>query len=524
MLIRSFRLRSTNGRYRAIFIMITIRTKFTLFCLLLSANLFGQLFNNNWVLGGAQLIGDTATQAVMNVSFSTGVPVSSKFPPTDYYMDLAIATISDSSGNLVLYTNGVHLKNAQHEIVQNGASLPNSNNWSTSFPESQGVMLLPRPGYDKQYLLFTADIFGFTYPPTGTFRSGSSNLTYSVIDMTLNNGKGGVVERKTNMILDTLSGGQITAIRHANGRDWWVLTSQYNINQYYAFLITPDGFENYGLQSFETEMRVSLGQAVFSPDGNWYLRYNTVSNPFSAWFDAYKFDRCTGQLSDHHHIKMADAVQRGGVSVSPNSRFAYVAVYDTIYQFDLQASNLENSKTVVAAYDGFLDTLGFGFPTRFFNMQLAQNNKIYISCADNSSRFLHYIDQPDSAGMACNVIQHGFSLPTLHVYGIPNVPYFGLGKLVGSACDSIVVSSSEVENEEDGIEFFPNPTNSYIVVKSTVPLTDFLVYDISGKTVAEGVLMRDYLIDFSGRESGIYFLRLRSASGAVTIKKIVKME
>lgn len=510
--------------------MITIRTKFTFLSLLLSGNLFGQLFNNNWVLGGAQLIGDTATQAVMNVSFSTGVPVSSKFPPTDYFMDLAIATISDSSGNLVLYTNGIHLKNAQHEIVQNGASLPNSNNWSTSFPQPQGVLLIPRPGHDKQYLLFTADIFGFTYPPTGTFRSGSSNLTYSVIDMTLNNGKGGVVERKTNMILDTLSGGQITAVRHANGRDWWVLTSRYNINQYYAFLITPDGFENYGLQSFDTEMRVSLGQAVFSPDGNWYLRYNTVSNPFSAWFDAYRFDRCTGQLSDHHHIKMASAVQYGGVSVSPNSRFAYVAVYDTIYQFDLYAPNLENSKTVVAAYDGFLDNIAeevgdtLLIPTRFFTMQLAQNNKIYISCADNSSHYLHYINQPDSMGLACEVVQHGFRLPTLHISGIPNVPYFGLGKLVGSACDSIVVSSSEVENKEGGIEVFPNPTNSYIVVKSSVPLTDFLVYDISGKTVADGVFKQDYLIDLSEKESGIYFLRLKSASGAAITKKIVKME
>lgn len=506
------------------------KTKYTFLCVLISSNLFGQLFNNNWVFGGAQLIGDTAIQAVMNVSFSTGVPNSSKFPPTDYYMDLAIATISDSVGNLVLYTNGVHLKNAQHEIVQNGGYLPNSNNWMQIFPENQGVLLLPRPGHDKQYLLFTADIFGFIYPPTGTFRSGSSNLTYSVINMALNNGKGKVVERKTNMILDTLSGGQITAVKHANGRDWWVLTSRYNINQYYAFLITPDGFENYGLQSFETEMRVSLGQAVFSPDGSWYLRYNTVNNPYSAWFDAYRFDRCTGQLSDHHHIKMADAVEYGGVSVSPNSRFAYVAVYDTIYQFDLQAPNLENSRTVVAAYDGFLDNIAEEIgdtaliPTRFFNMQLARNNKIYISCPDNSSHYLHYIDQPDSAGLACGVVQHGLRLPTLHVHGMPNIPYFGLGKLTGSSCDTIVVSSSTGNHHDDGIEVFPNPTNDYLMIKSTVSLAHFLVYDISGKTVAEGILDPDYLIDLSGRKPGIYFLQLKLTSGQVITKKIIKME
>ena len=178
---------------------MAVRTKFTLFCLLLSGNLFSQLFNNNWIIAGAQLIEDTATQAVINVSFSTGSPVSSKFPPTDYYTDLAIANISDSSGNLVLYTNGVHLKNANHEIVQNGGSLPNSNNWMQIFPQPQGVLLIPRSGHSKQYILFTADIFRFTYPPTGTFRSGSSNLTYSVIDMILNNGKGDRAEDKYDL-------------------------------------------------------------------------------------------------------------------------------------------------------------------------------------------------------------------------------------------------------------------------------------------------------------------------------------
>ncbi len=509
---------------------MTAQLKFTLAFLLFSGNLFGQLLNNNWVFGGAQLIGDTATQAVMNVSFSNGVPVASKFPPTDYYMDLAIATISDSSGNLVLYTNGVHLKNANHEIVQNGGSLPNSSNWSQVFPENQGVMLLPRPGYQNQYLLFTADIFGFIYPPTGTFRSGSSNLTYSVIDMNLNNGKGKVVERKKNMIQDTLSGGQITAVRHANGRDWWVLTSRYNINQYYAFLVTPDGFEHHGLQTFSSEMRVSLGQAVFSPDGNWYLRYNTVNNPYSAWFDAYRFDRCTGLLSDHRHIKMADEVQRGGVAVSPNSRYAYVAVYDTIYQFDLQAPELEDSRTVVAAYDGFLDNIAEEIgdtvliPTRFFNMQLAQNNKIYISCPDNSSHYLHYINHPDSAGLNCGVVRHGFRLPTLHVYGIPNVPYFGLGKLVGSSCDTIVVSGTASVQGGEEIEVFPNPTTGGLVVQSPVPLRDFMVYDISGKKISEGSFERGYSVDLSDKGAGVYFLHIRALNGKMTTKKIIKTE
>lgn len=510
--------------------MIKIKIQNTFFCLLITSNLWGQLFNNNWVFGGAQLIGDTATQAVMNVSFYNGVPLASKFPPTEYYMDLAIATISDSSGNLVLYTNGVHLKNANHEIVQNGGSLPNSSNWSQVFPENQGVMLLPRPGHNNQYLLFTADIFGFIYPPTGTFRSGSSNLTYSVIDMNLNNGKGKVVQRKTNMILDTLSGGQITAVRHANGRDWWVLTSRYNINQYYAFLVTPDGFENQGLQTFSTEMRVSLGQAVFSPDGNWYLRYNTVNAPYSAWFDVYRFDRCTGQLSDHHHIKMASEVQRGGVAVSPNSRFAYVAVYDTIYQFDLHAPDLEASKTVVAVYDGFLDNIAAEIgdttliPTRFFNMQLAQDNKIYITCPDNSSHYLHYINQPDSAGLACEVVQHGFRLPTLHVYGIPNVPYFGLGKLVGSPCDTLVVSNTETIRLDETVQVFPNPTNNYLHISTKLDLVDYRVYDISGRLVSSGQFQKEYLVDINRLADGIYFLQIKTQNANMITKKIIKME
>jgi hypothetical protein len=509
--------------------MIKIKFQNTFFCLLITSNLWAQLFNNNWVFGGAQLIGDTATQAVMNVSFNNGVPLASKFPPTDYYMDLAIATISDSSGNLVLYTNGVHLKNANHEIVQNGGSLPNSNMWADVFPQSQGVLLIPMPGHDNQYILFHADIFGFFDPQLG-FDGGASNLTYSVVNMNLNGGKGKVTIRKNLMLSDTLTGGQLTCVKHANGRDWWVLTSRYNRNKYFAFLITPDGWENYGVQSFETEMRVSLGQSVFSPDGNWYLRYNTVAQPYSAWFDVYRFDRCTGQLSDHRHIKMASEVQRGGVAVSPNSRFAYVAVYDTIYQFDLHAPDLEASKTVVAVYDGFLDNIAAELedttliPTRFFNMQLAQDNKIYITCPDNSSHYLHYINQPDSAGLACEVVQHGFRLPTLHVYGIPNVPFFGLGKLVGSPCDTLVVSNTETIRPDETVQVFPNPTNNYLHISTKLDLVDYWVYDISGRLVSSGQFQKEYLVDINRLPDGIYFLQIKTQNANMITKKIIKME
>ena len=75
--------------------------------------------------------------------------------------------------------------------------------------------------------------------------------------------------------------------------------------------------------------------------------------------------------------------------------------------------------------------------TRFNLMQLAPNGKIYITVPSTRSRHLHMIDQPDSLGVACNVIQRGLELPYYHWFNMPSFPNYRLGPLAGSPCDTL---------------------------------------------------------------------------------------
>ncbi|MBL0074056.1 MAG: hypothetical protein IPP34_20565 [Bacteroidetes bacterium] len=63
----------------------------------------------------------------------------------------------------------------------------------------------------------------------------------SIVDLDLNGGLGSVILKNYPIISDTLNCGKITATRHANGRDWWVVCHRVNTNilQIVGYTIWP---------------------------------------------------------------------------------------------------------------------------------------------------------------------------------------------------------------------------------------------------------------------------------------------
>jgi hypothetical protein len=337
--------------------------------------------------------------------------------------------------------------------------------------------------------------------------------------MTKNFGKGEVIEKKSIISADTLKAGELTAVKHANGRDWWIINPGYHVTKMYKrFLLTPTGIESLGFQSVGTPFWAGLGQAAFSPDGEWYARYNAtgiIGMETFSFVDIYRFDRCTGLLSDHTHIQLeGEDGLPGGIAFSPNSRFVYASNWDKIYQFDLESDDIEASQIKVAEYDGFTDTLNLG--TRFFMMQLAPDNKIYINIPNHPSSYLHVIDQPDSLGVACNVLQHHVELPIRNAFSIPNMPNFRLGALEGSPCDSIISSVETPKEVLDEIKIYPNPTENILHLDFPNPLTEvaqFTLFDnigqaVFGKKIQQGEVSQTFYLEELPK--GIYFYKIES--------------
>jgi hypothetical protein len=99
-----------------------------------------------------------------------------------------------------------------------------------------------------------------------------------------------VVLRHQIIVKDTLSEGQLTACKHANGRDWWLLINKLNTNKYYKILVQPNSIQLLDSQLVGEPVIQGLGQSKFSPNGNFYAVYQSISDAEGADLYLYKFD------------------------------------------------------------------------------------------------------------------------------------------------------------------------------------------------------------------------------------------
>ncbi|MEZ4941674.1 MAG: T9SS type A sorting domain-containing protein [Saprospiraceae bacterium] len=482
--------------------------------------------DNVWFLGGNFNSTDSSYKACRIDFFNDTFDITYIDKGLPY--DFTNASICDAEGRLLCLSNGENLYHSEYEIMANGSDFYPNSNYVQGVPYVQGFMLLPLPDNPGKVV----HIYGnpkVVFPPQGPFL-GYVKLRYAIADMQLNNGLGQVIERDVIAGMDTLSFLQMTATRHGNGRDWWVMIPHYIDQRYYRYLLSPQGLEFVGQQSISTTT-LGLGKAAFSPDGTMYARFNghgiLPDSAFST-FDLYQFDRCSGLLSNritHTYDLSGLAGKPGGVAFSPNSRYLYVTRWDSIFQYDLQAPDIIASEVTVAVYDLFADTLGL--PTRFFYPLLAPDNKIYVCVSNYNSQYLHVIEQPNSAGLACQVRQHALRLPVYNNFLLPNMPYYRLGKWVGSPCDTLGIIAVGEAPKEAGFSVFPNPASDLLQIKFSQPLraeTTVEILDLTGRLAIRRNITggtAQFSMQTENLPEGAYFLRIASAGKLLGRQKLV---
>ncbi|MBK5285482.1 MAG: T9SS type A sorting domain-containing protein, partial [Bacteroidia bacterium] len=453
--------------------MIESKAKFLLpfFYLFISLNCNSQGITNLWLLGYSGGGGK------MDINFTTGSPVVS-LNPRIMNMDATATCISDAQGNFLFSSNGIFIQNANNDTMLNGSGLnpgPFTSLWNNSFgalPIIQGNLILSFPGNSEKYILFHE-----TYTLTSNSYS-ILELFYSIINMSLDGGLGGVTQKNQIASQDTLIPGMLTACRHANGRDWWVITHEDSGAYFYKVLVTPDGIESISQQIDSGPLSHYGGSACFSPDGTKYVTLDNLSK-----LRIYDFDRCTGDITNLRYIILPDTYPQGGVAFSPNSRFLYANSINYIYQFDVTAANVASTQTLVATFDGYYSPSP-PFACNFLLQQLGPDGKIYINSA-NSVVDLHAINYPDSAGIACNVCQHCIHLPAYNAFSIPNHPNYFLGPEIGSICDSLDVGINERAQFSFNFSVYPNPVqNNILNITYLLPQNQkgiLEMFDVSGK-------------------------------------------
>lgn len=491
---------------------LTMKVGFLLISsILFFLSLSAQKYDYHWVLGDRSNDSLNTAYGGSDIMFSDTGILEIKYVHRQMPFGLGSSALANKEGTLQFFTNGCLINNAQDELLINGTDLNPGfiaeSYCSVGYPGYGNMVSLPHPTLEHIYYLFH-----IAYNDASV--TIADVLYYSIIDMDEER----VVIKNQMIINDRFSKNKLEAVKHANGRDWWLMIPQHNSNGFYTFLFDETGISEPFLQysGAEREERDWNGHAVFSPDGTKYVTHDIFND-----LDIYDVDRCTGLLSNSLQIDPMipfDSLGAGGVSISPNSRFLYLSTPYYIHQYDLEAEDIEASRNVVAVYDGYASIFG----SFFFQGQLAPDGRIYLNCA-NGENVLHVINYPNRKGKACEVVQHGIQLPTYNGFLLPNHPNFRLGALADSPCDTLGLS----ETPEDIVyTIFPNPARDEIKVElpDFHPFEYLTMTNILGQQLLEQHLAqnkREIRLNVQNFGSGLYFLTLKGKDEKVTEQVLI---
>jgi hypothetical protein len=440
---------------------------------LLSLNSIAQKENNNWVFGAGNII-----------NFNSGSPLVSATSNSFQCLDNSTTVSDPETGDLLFYCNGTTVYNANHEVMVNGTGLLGHSSGGNS------AFALKQPGINTLYYLFTSDAW-----------AGNQGLRYSVIDMSLDGGLGGVTAVKNEVLLDNATE-KIAAIKHSNNLDVWLITHPFNSNEFHSFLINQNGLI--------TEPSISITGMLHSGGTNG--TYNAAgqmavsvdgSKIATAVFDAGKievlsFDDTNGQVELMYQF---NEQQAWGTCFSPDGNKLYVSHWggsqsESIHQYDLSLLSedlIEGSRVLAGQVNGTNDSYDAGY------LQLTPTGKIYIAIYNAS--YLASIESPDEYGTACDFQPEFIDLAQSSKAGLTSYLY--------SKNPTFTVINEEESVIDYGLIVFPNPSKEKIRIKSEIRTGYIVIIDSEGKRVLEKAYQQENSeYDISQLASGYYIISL----------------
>jgi hypothetical protein len=392
------------------------------------------------------------------------------------------------------------------------------------------VIIIPSPANTNQYYVFCIGV------------TGNYGLYYSVVDISANGGLGAVIQKNVQLphyfpMVDCL-----TAVKHGNGRDWWVLFRKSDFqtgggnNDFYLYLITPNGLSNVIIQSVGSQNTTNGGRISFNPAGDKFAFVN-----FRGLIETYHFDRCTGLITlDHTIISEYPAGPYPFFfycEYSPTGQRLYVtSCYETsyLYQFDLTAANITASMNTIwsTSYPKYAagdvkrgDDGRIYFSATYYdgvNFPYPYPDTVYNMYNMN----LGVINSPDSLGAACDFQPYSFYLGGKRTYwGLPNNPDYHLGPKVGSGCDTLLNINEHSQNLIIS-NLYPNPNNGEFTIHYFLPngssgmleIINFQGQRVYNMHLPHYSYMQD--IKLSGIAPGVYAIKI-STSDKTIFKKLV---
>lgn len=363
-----------------------MKLKTLFFLLFISFRLYAQKETNNWLFG---------YHARLNFNVGAPVPISGgKVNTTE-----CSASISDTSGNLLFYTDGTNVFDKNNNQMPNGFGLLGHES------ATQGALIIRKPESANLYYIFSINT------------ACVKEFVYSIVDMNENGGMGDVILKNKILRSEGNYFEKLTAVKHCNNRDVWIIIMGGNLTgsgplSIYSFLLNPYGIIDFPTISNLSDINLAqcFGQLKSSPQGN-YLAFGTEQGFSLAGYNKNRGELTTVKTYSFPHFRPY------GSEFSPDGKLYYF------------------NKAQVEIASGNITPLGY--PT-FSQFQLASDNKIYFNNYDSTQmtvsgggfykfnvKKLSRIEYPNNIGFSANLSTNVVSLGNDSSFvGLPNFPSY----------------------------------------------------------------------------------------------------
>ncbi|MBP6871054.1 MAG: gliding motility-associated C-terminal domain-containing protein [Bacteroidales bacterium] len=379
-----------------------------LFAFLLSFSLFSQNQANVWHIAGD----------LTGVDFNTGEPVVIH-DLAPLWLNRSNASMSDSLGNY-LFSTCTYFVYDRYGPMQNCEDMIEGG--------TSGRAIVKWPGRKNIYYIFN-----------GSWNGGFS---YSLVDMTLNEGRGAVTDK--NILLDAAwdAFDRVAIVKKEDTENVWVITRKFTDDAMAAFLVNENGVNpnpvispmpdreydphtDFGFIKISYDKKYLISS--YSPNGNLEICHFNASN------GAFEY-----MYTITHSPNWGIAPCRG-IEFSPDSKFLFssyndLTTYDSvkIYQFDMKliadSALFMNSAILVAHGPGA-------------TLQLARDGKIYTTHEKQYNEEHYYwlsvIHQPWVRGTGCMYERNAINMfPGSNAHCLPNtlVDYLLRFEWTGETC------------------------------------------------------------------------------------------
>jgi len=320
-----------------------------------------------------------------------------------------VAMVGDRNSTALFYTDGDRIFDRNHSLITSGlGGSPNS---------TQGATIIPIAGDETLFYIFT----------TEAVELGSGNsLYYSIFDLKLNGGFGGMVDVKRPLFAKTTE--------RSTGTSSLVLTHEYGNNAFRNYQVTQDGLGNPVIS-----VAGSVHSYAVPENAEGYMRIgpkNLLVVPLSTpgtsnVLEVFDLDAGTGKVTNARTVDLNEPSGKVyGVEFALGGDKLFATVLGTPSTIVEYAIDAANAFTLVQKLSN---------PGRLGAVQLAPDGNIYIASEGATSLISILVNATSTQSSAIDANGFrlapntssrlglpNFILPTGNSFGGPGISYEGI--------------------------------------------------------------------------------------------------